>query len=90
MVLELIYDALDPDIADHLKNTKPPPRYKQNYHQWLTENLGLKAVVTHIHQVIGIAKTCSSMSELRGKVAHYYRKEPVQLAMHIPDHKQGD
>lgn len=84
MVLELIYDALN-----YLKNTKTPPRYRQNYHQWLTEKPGLKALVTHMHQVISIAKTCPSMSELREKVAHYYRKETGQLAMHIPD-KQGD
>ena len=85
MVLELIYDALDPDIANHLRNSKPPPRYKQNYHQWLTENIGLKALITHIHQVLGIAKTCNNMAELREKVAHYYKKEPMQLAMQFPE-----
>jgi hypothetical protein len=42
LVLELIYDALDPDIAEHLKNNKPKPRFGQNYHQWLTEDVGLK------------------------------------------------
>lgn len=84
MVMELIYDALDPDVADYLKHNKPPPRHQQNYHQWLTENFGLKALVTHIHQVLGIAKTCSTMPELREKVAHYYKKDPMQLAMHIP------
>jgi len=67
-----------------LKNTKPPPHHKQNYHQWLTENFGLKDLITHIHQLIGIAKTCSSMLELREKMAHFYRKKPMQLAMHIP------
>ncbi|MCC8995364.1 MAG: P63C domain-containing protein [Candidatus Contendobacter sp.] len=84
LVLELIYDALDPDIAKHLKANKPPPRHGQNYHQWLTEDIGLKSLITHIHQVIGIAKTCNNMDELREKVAHYYNKQPMQLAMRLP------
>lgn len=84
LVLELIYDALDPDIAKHLRVHKPPPRHGQNYHQWLTEDIGLKALITHIHQVIGISKTCDTMDELREKIAHYYNKQPMQLAMHIP------
>ncbi len=83
LVLELIYDALDPDIAEHLKNNKPKPRFGQNYHQWLTEDVGLKSLVTHIHQVIGIAKTCKDMEELREKVAHYYNKQPLQLSLSL-------
>lgn len=85
LVLELIYDALDPDIAEHLRNNKPKPRFGQNYHQWLTEDVGLKSLVTHIHQIVGIAKTCNSMNELRQKVAHYYNKQPMQLALNFPE-----
>jgi hypothetical protein len=81
LVLELIYDALDPDIAEHLKTNKPKPRFGQNYHQWLTEDIGLKSLISHIHQVIGIAKTCNSMSDLKKKIAHHYKKEPMQLAL---------
>lgn len=88
LVLELIYDALDPDIAKHLKANKPPPRHGQNYHQWMTEDIGLNALITHIHQVIGIAKTCETMEELRNKVAHYYNKDPMQLAMRFPPIKE--
>jgi hypothetical protein len=87
LVLELIYDALDPDIAAHLKKNMPPPRQGQNYHQWLTQDVGLKALISHIHQIIGIAKTCKTMPELRGKVAAYYGKQPEQMLMFdgIPD-----
>lgn len=81
LVLELIYDALDPDIAIYLKTNKPKPRHGKNYHQWLTEDIGVKALVIHINQIIGIAKTCDTMSELKAKVAHYYGKEPLQLTI---------
>ena len=81
LVLELIYDAMDPDVAKYLKENKPKPRHGLNYHQWLSEDLGVKALTTHLNQVIGIAKTCNTMEELRHKVALYYGKEDLQLSM---------
>ncbi|MFJ6149947.1 P63C domain-containing protein [Micromonospora profundi] len=84
LVMELIYDALDPDVAHTLKTTKPKPRHGQNYHQWLTENIGLRALNDHLYQVIGIAKTCDTMTELREKVALHYGRQPVQLTLNLP------
>lgn len=81
LVLELIYDAMDPDVAKYLKENKPKPRHGLNYHQWLSEDLGVRALTTHLNQVIGIAKTCQTMEELRHKVALYYGKEDIQLSM---------
>lgn len=83
LVLALIYDALDPDVANHLRTTKPAPRKGQNYHQWLTEDIGLQSLITHIHQVIGIAKTCNTMNELKEKVAFHYGKKPIQLPLEL-------
>lgn len=34
-----------------------------------------------INQITGIAKTCSTIDELRHKVALYYKKDEVQLAI---------
>ncbi|MDZ8187114.1 MAG: P63C domain-containing protein [Nostoc sp. ChiSLP02] len=84
LVMELIYHALDPDVADYLKTHKPPPRYGRNYHQWFTGDYGLKKLIPHIYQVIGIAKTCSTIQELREKVAHYYGKDNHQLSLEFP------
>ena len=84
LVIELIYDALDPDIAKYLRENKPPPRHGLNYHQWFTQDVGLRALIGHIYEVIGIAKTCSDIRELRDRVAQHYGKEPVQLTMYLP------
>ena len=81
LVLELIYDALDPDVAQYLKENKPAPRHGRNYHQWFTEEYGVNRLVTHINQITGIAKTCSTIDELRHKVALYYKKDELQLAI---------
>lgn len=88
LVNELIYEALDPDIADYLKKNKPKPFHGQNYHQWLSEDVGLKALIPHIYKVIGMAEGCSDMRELRDKVAHRYGRKLVQLTFSLPQ-RQG-
>jgi P63C domain len=84
LVMELVYHALDPDIARYLKENKPKPYHGQNYHQWLTEDIGLRALIPHIYEIIGMAKTCRDMRELKEKVAEHYGREPVQLTMYLP------
>lgn len=84
LVNELIYEALDPDIADYLKKNKPKPFHGQNYHQWLSEDVGLKALIPHIYKVIGMAEGCSDMRELRDRVAHRYGRKLVQLTFSLP------
>lgn len=81
LVIELIYEALDADVAKYLRANKPPPVHKQNYHQWLTKHYGLKQLITHIYEIIGMAKTCSNIKELQENVAYHYRKKPMQLTM---------
>ena len=84
LVLELVYHALDQDIADYLRENKPPPRKGLNYHQWMTQNYGLNKLVAHIWKIVGIAETCQDMRELRDRVAEKYGREPVQLTMYFP------
>lgn len=84
LVNELIYQALDPDIADYLKKNKPKPFHGQNYHQWLSEDIGLKSLVSHIYKVIGMGDGCQDMRELRDKVATRYGRNLVQLTMSLP------
>ena len=81
LVMDLIYDALDPDIARYLKENKPKPQSGIHYHQWLTEDIGVRALTMQINQVIGIAKTCDTIQELKDKVAFYYHKKPMQLTI---------
>jgi hypothetical protein len=88
LVNELIYEALDPDVADYLKKNKPKPFHGQNYHQWLSEDVGLKALIPHIYKVIGMAEGCRDMRELRDKVAARYGRKLVQLTMSLPVKKR--
>jgi len=83
LVMELIYEKLDADVAQWLKENAPTPKHGQNYHQWLSGQYGLKKV-EHIWMVIGMAKTCDTMTELRDRVAALDGKQPVQLRLYLP------
>lgn len=81
LVTELIYDTLDTDVAMYLKENKPAPGVK--WHQQLTENYGIRQLVSRCYEVIGMAKTCDDIHELRQRVARHYGKRPVQLTMFL-------
>lgn len=81
LVNELVYGLLDPDVAEWLTENAPKPRHGQNYHQWLTDQYGLRKLTEHIWLLIGIASTCHSMLELKQKIAFRFGKVPLQLTI---------
>jgi P63C domain len=83
LVNELVYNFLDPDVADWLRSNAPPPRHGQNYHQWLSSNYGLKRLIEHIWMLIGMASACKTMDELRYRVAEKFGKQDFQFRMFI-------
>jgi len=83
LVMELIYEALDKDVAEHLRNEKPPPRTGQSYGQWMKRDFGLRALIPHIFEVIGIAKTCGDIRELRDRVAEHYGQQEYQFTLYL-------
>lgn len=84
LVIQLIYEYLDSDVAQWLKDNAPAPRKGQNYHQWLTAQYGLKKLVEHIWMVVGIARTCYNMDELKQKMRQMFGKGNVQYNMFTP------
>jgi hypothetical protein len=83
LVTELVYGYLDADVTKWLKENQPQPQHGRNWHQWLSEQYGLRKLVQHIYTLIGVAKTCHNMRELRDKMAEMYGKTPVQLTLYL-------
>lgn len=81
LVIEMIYDTLDPDVAAYIKANKPPMGVR--WHQQLTENIGVRQLVSRCFEVVGMAKTCTDMRELRDRVAEHYGKHPVQFRLYF-------
>jgi P63C domain len=84
LVMDLVYEYLDPDVAEWLKENTPTPRHGQNYHQWLTSQYGLRKLIEHIWMLIGIARTCRDIRELKDKMAEMYGRVPVQYTLYLP------
>lgn len=83
LVIELIYDTLDKDVAKYLRENKPPPGI--HWHRNLTENYGIKRLVSRCYEIVGLAKSCQTMKELRKKVAHHYGKQTLLLSIFDPE-----
>ena len=64
LVMELVYENLDKDVADWLRKNAPKPQKGQNYHQWLSSQYGLKRLVEHLWMLVGMARACDSIREL--------------------------
>jgi hypothetical protein len=84
LVMELVYGYLDSDVADWLKKNNPKPVHRQNYHQWLSSQYGLRRLLEHIWMLVGMGSACQNMAELRRKMAEKYGRTPVQMIMYLP------
>jgi hypothetical protein len=79
---------LDKDVANWLRENAPAPRHGQNYHQWLSGQYGLRKLVEHLWILVGVARTCDNMVQLRQRMAELNGKRLVQLMLPIPNERQ--
>ncbi len=77
-VMAFVYDAVDKDVGNELRKKNPSPHFKQNLHQWLKE-YGREKVRDHLHEVLGVMKTCHDMDDFRRKFGYVFKKSPLQL-----------
>ena len=90
LVMKLIYEYLDPEVAQWLKENAPKPQKGQNYHQWLTSQYGLRKLIEHIWKVVGIASTCTDIEELKQRMEELYGKRPgFQFELKLVVSKDG-
>lgn len=83
LVIEMVYETLDPDVAEYLKTNKPPAGV--HWHRQLTDNFGVRQLVSRCYEIVGMAKVCRDIRELRQKVSEHYGNKPVQFTMYLPD-----
>lgn len=77
-VMMFVYDAIDPDIGNWLRENNPDPRFLQNHHQWL-KKFGRDKVHDQIMQSLIVMKLCKDMVDFKAKFAHVFKKTPLQL-----------
>jgi hypothetical protein len=77
-IMMFVYDAIDPDVGNWLRENNPDPHFLQNHHQWL-KKFGRDKVHDQITKVVTIMKLCRDMSDFRAKFAHVFQNSPLQL-----------
>jgi hypothetical protein len=75
-IMAFVYDAIDGDIGEKLRQINPDPHFQQNHHQWLKE-FGRQKVHDQIERVITIMKLCDNMDDFRSKFARVFKKSAV-------------
>lgn len=76
-VMTFVYDALDKDIANVLREVNPNPRHRRNHHQWLTPETGRRELNNQIQRVIAIMRVCDDMDEFKKKFKKAFAKVRV-------------
>ena len=79
LVIELIYDTFDPDVAKWLRENRPEPGI--HWHRQLTEHKGVRTLVSRCFEIVGMAKSCENLSELREKVNYHYKGGYLQMKL---------
>jgi hypothetical protein len=77
-VMAFVYDAVDAEVGQELRDKNPNPHYRRNHHQWLKQ-FGRERVNNQIQQVIAVMKLCDDMADFRRKFARVFQKSPLQL-----------
>lgn len=73
-VMAFVYDAIDGDVGQKLREINPGPRHRKNHHQWL-KSYGKEAVHRQIGSVIAIMKLCEDMPDFRRKFDRVFSKQ---------------
>lgn len=76
-IMAFVYDAIDKDVGNRLREINPNPQHGKNHHQWMKE-FGKEKLIGQIQSVITIMKLCNNMTEFRNKFAKVFSKSPLQ------------
>lgn len=71
-VMQFVYDTLDPEIADWLRENNPNPQGEEHHHQWFTREFGYPKLRSHLMEVMGIMKASTTMERFKENIARAF------------------
>jgi len=86
-VMRFIYDTLDPDIADYLRENNPEPGGKKHHHQLFNE-FGYGNLQQHVMSVLGIMKASINLERFKENLAIAFPNARTQGAIRLKDQRQ--
>lgn len=85
-VMQYVYDTLDNDIADYLRENNPNPGGKKHHHQ-LFNDFGYKNLQDHVMSVMGIIKASINMDKFKENLAFAFPNARTQRRARLNDAK---
>jgi len=76
-VMRFVYDTLDPDVANYLREKNPNPQGKKHHHQ-LFNDFGYKRLTDHLMAVLGIMKASLTIEKCRENLLIAFPKTKMQ------------
>jgi hypothetical protein len=85
-IMQFVYDTLDPDIADHLRENNPNPSGKKHHHQLFNE-FGYGSLQQHVMSIIGIMKASINFDRFKDNVSIAFPNSKTQRMARISANK---
>lgn len=87
-VMQFVYDTMDPEIADYLRENNPNPSGKKHHHQKFTD-YGYKALTDHLFSVLGIAKASINMDRFKENLSFAFPNARTQHRARLLENKKN-
>lgn len=87
-VMQFVYDTLDTEIADYLRENNPSPSGKKHHHQKFSD-FGHKALTDHLFSVLGIVKASINMEKLRENLAFAFPNARTKQRSRLLENKKN-
>ena len=87
--MHFVYDTLDPDIADKLREENPNPGGKKHHHQ-LFNDFGYTTLQQHVMSVLGIMKASINLERFKENLSIAFPNARTQRAARINSQKKLD
>ncbi len=76
--MRFVYDTMDRDIANWLRENNTNPAFTRHHFQWLTEDFGYPKLIRHLMSVIGIQKASMTMENFKENIYRAYPEARIR------------
>lgn len=90
-IMKYVYDTMDTDVANWLRENNPDPTWGRLHHQWLTTGFGRTKLFSHINNVLGISMASTSMENFKENIYRAFpdiRRRKPKRRLEMPEQQR--
>ena len=86
--MRFVYDTMDRDIANWLRENNPNPAGEKHHFQWLTEDFGYPKLIRHLMSIMGIQKASTTMENFKENLYRAYPEARIHRQRRINEKRR--